>query len=114
MSTTKEFVETGSAIAEEMKLEVSGSLVAIGELRNQLDELERLLTGEEYERASLLGYQEIAVGFVDLQRCLGGVQALTMDEQLLVGEVSRSRGCSEEEARFFLRSQRQIAEQGHD
>jgi len=107
--STQDYVDAADAIAEEMKLEVSSVLLAAGELRTHLAALEQALQAQDYGRASILGYQEISLAFVDLQRCLGGVQALHTDEYLLVQEVARERQCSEEEARFFLASlQRQI------
>jgi hypothetical protein len=109
---TQDYVDAANSITNEMKLEVEGVLEAAGELRKQLITLEELLNDQAYARASVLGYEEISLAFVDLQRCLGGVQALYMDEYMLVQEVARERQCSPEEADLFLASQRQVIEQG--
>lgn len=104
----QDYVDADHAIAEEMKLEVSSVMMAVNELRGLLTQLEQLLQEQDYEGASLLGYQEISLAFVEMQRCLGGVQACSMDTTLLVQELARHRNGSEEEARSFLANMRQV------
>jgi hypothetical protein len=104
----QDFVDAATAIAREMEQEASSTMSAADELRNQVATLEQALREKDYERASMLGYQEISLAFVELQRCLGGVQALLIDEEIVIGEVSRNRNCSAEEARLYLRSRQQV------
>jgi len=106
----QEYVAVANAIASEITGEVSSVMEAANELRTQLTALEQALQDQDYGHASMLGYQEISLAFVDLQRCLGVVQALFLDEQLLVTEVARERKCSEDEARLYLRTQQRVTE----
>ena len=76
-----------NTLRTEIELEMTCTVEAIEELRSSLLELERLLANRQYEEASAFGYQEISAGFVYLQRCLGGIEQLHGDEQLLLKEL---------------------------
>lgn len=84
-----------NTLKAELELEVNCTVEAIEDLRANLLELERLLANRQYEEASAFGYQEIGTGFVYLQRCLGGVEQLHGDEQLLVKEKESAEGVIE-------------------
>ena len=101
----KEYVDAGLSIRNELSLEVSCTLEGIEELRAHLDQLETLIQDKQYEAASAAGYNEVSGGFVYVQRCLGGIEELHLDEQLLLKELARVRGCTESEAQNFLESE---------
>jgi hypothetical protein len=105
-----EYVDAAVALKREMDLEISCTLEGVEELRNHLEQLETLLQNRLYESASALGYHEVSTGFVYVQRCLGGIEELHLDEQLLVQELARERQCYEEEARDALEAE--IARRG--
>lgn len=101
----KEFVDAALSIRSEIALEVSCTLEGIEELRGHLEQLERLIQDQHYEAASAAGYNEISGGYVYVQRCLGGIEELHLDEQILVKELARARQCTETEAQYFLDSE---------
>lgn len=101
----KEFVDAALSIKSELDLEVACTLEGIEELRGHLEQLERLIQDKQYDAASAAGYNEISGGFVYVQRCLGGIEELHLDEQLLVKELAKARQCSESEAQYFLESE---------
>jgi hypothetical protein len=101
----KEYVDAAVSIRSEMLLEVSGTLEAIEELRAHLEQLETLLANRQYEEASAVGYNELSASFVYIQRCLGGVEELNLDEQVLVKDLARVRECSESDAQCYLDSE---------
>lgn len=101
----KEYVDAAQSIRSELGLEASCTLEGIEEFRAHLEQLERLIQDKQYEAASAGGYNEISGSYVYVQRCLGRLEELHLDEQLLVKELARARHCSESEAQYFLDSE---------
>ena len=58
-------------------METVGVAMAIDKLRESLNRVESHLNDREFEKASHVGYQEVAYNFVYVQRTLAGLQTLT-------------------------------------
>jgi hypothetical protein len=63
---------------------VGGVAQAIDALRKALSKLNSALDARQYEKASALGYEEVASEFVFLQRTLGGLQGACLHKEALV------------------------------
>ena len=55
-------------------METVGVAMAIDKLRESLDKVESYLDDREFEKASHVGYQDVAHDFVYVQRTLAGLQ----------------------------------------
>jgi hypothetical protein len=51
------------------------------------------LDARQYEKASALGYEEVASEFVFLQRTLGGLQGVCLEKERLVQELALALRC---------------------
>jgi hypothetical protein len=77
--------------------EVIGVAQAIDALRRALSEVSGCLDRREFEKASALGYGEVAAEFIFLQRTLGGLQGACMHKERLVADLAVEARCSYEE-----------------
>lgn len=68
--------------------DVIGAAQALDQLRKALDKVDQALDQREFEKASSLGYGEVATEFVFLQRTLGSVQQIELEAQRLVQDVA--------------------------
>ncbi len=77
-----------AALDDEFFAEVVGVAQAIDALRRALSKLSTALDARQYEKASALGYQEVASEFVFLQRTLGGLQGACLHKEGLVQNLA--------------------------
>ncbi len=66
----------------------SGVFQALHQLRQALNHVEKSLNERDYEKASSLGYSEVASEFIFLQRTLGGLQDCVHDKQKLIQDIA--------------------------
>ena len=66
----------------------SGVYQAVHQLRQVLNQVEQSLQQRDYEKASSLGYSEVASEFVFLQRTLGGLLDSVHDKQAFIQDIA--------------------------
>jgi hypothetical protein len=76
---------------------VVGVAQAIDALRRALSKISVALDARQYEKASALGYEEVASEFVFLQRTLGGLQGACLEKERLVQELAFALRCPYED-----------------
>lgn len=77
---------------ETLMMEVVGVAEAIDRLREALDQLNACLDEREFERASDLGYRNIASNFIFLQRTLGGLQQQALKKSQIISDIALRSG----------------------
>lgn len=82
---------------DEFFAEVVGVAQAIDALRKALSKLSSALDARQYEKASALGYEEVASEFVFLQRTLGGLQGACLHKEGLVQDLAFVLRCPYED-----------------
>ncbi|HKY40311.1 MAG TPA: hypothetical protein VJN18_30465 [Polyangiaceae bacterium] len=86
-----------AALDDEFFAEVVGVAQAIDALRRALSKISMALDTRQYEKASALGYEEVASEFVFLQRTLGGLQGACLKKEGLVQDLAFALRCPYEE-----------------
>ncbi len=61
---------------------------ALHQLREALNKIEKSLHDRDFEKASSLGYKEVAIEFIFLQRTLGGLQDSIHEKQKLIQDIA--------------------------
>jgi hypothetical protein len=72
-------------------METVGVVMAIDKLRESLDKVESHLDDREFEKASHVGYQDVAHNFVYVQRTLAGLQTAVYQKEALIVSTLNSR-----------------------
>lgn len=80
----------------------SGVFQALCQLRQALNLMEKSLNDRDYEKASSLGYSEIASEFIFLQRTLGGLQSETIERQKIVQDIAMATRCAYEDVAPYV------------
>jgi hypothetical protein len=65
-----------------------GVAMALDELRKSINLIEAHLNQREFEKASQVGYQELANHFVYVQRALAGIQTIVHRKEELISEIA--------------------------
>ena len=86
-----------AALDDEFFAEVVGVAQAIDTLRRALTKISMALDARQYEKASALGYEEVASEFVFLQRTLGGLQGACLEKERLVQDLAFALRCPYED-----------------
>jgi len=90
------------ALDNDMMMETVGVFMALDELRKSINLIEAHLNEREFEKASQVGYQELASNFVYVQRTLAGVQASTHRKEALISDVALMANAAYEDAAPFV------------
>jgi hypothetical protein len=70
-------------------MEKVGVSMALDKLRESLDRVKTHLDDGEFEKASHVGYQEVAHNFVYLQRTLAGLQTTAYQMEALISNIAQ-------------------------
>ena len=104
-------VEEQSALIEEVDNDIMMEHVAVAmaldKLREALDLLEAHLDEREFERASSVGYNEVAHNFVYVQRTLAGLQTSVFQKESLVSDVAQKARAAYEDVAPFVEKKMQ-------
>lgn len=73
---------------ENMIIETAGVAMALAALRESLDKMETHLDNREPEKASHVGYQEVAHNFVYVQRTLAGLQTAAHHKEAFISNIA--------------------------
>ena len=96
MTTTEEIISKHSekidTIDNDIIMEVVGVAQAVDALRKALDKVETCLTERNFEKASSLGYGDVASEFIFLQRTLGGLQDSALERQRFISDLAVELG----------------------
>lgn len=90
-------------------METVGVAMAIDKLRDSLDSVELHLNDREFEKASHVGYQEIAHNFVYVQRTLAGLQAAAHQKEALISNIAYEANTSYEDVAPYVNDKMQSA-----
>lgn len=69
-------------------IESAGVAMALDAMRESLDQLKTHLENREFEKASHVGYQEVAYNFVYVQRTLAGLQAAAYRKEAFISDIA--------------------------
>jgi site-specific recombinase len=86
-----------------------GVAMALDKLRASLDRVETLMDEREFEKASHVGYQEVAEYFVYVQRSLGGLQTAAHQKEALVSAIAQEAHAAYEEVAPYVEKKMQSA-----
>lgn len=90
-------------------METVGVAMAIDKLRDSLDCIESHLNDREFEKASHVGYQEVAHNFVYVQRTLAGLQAAAHQKEALISNIAQEANTSYEDVAPYVNGKMQSA-----
>jgi hypothetical protein len=90
-------------------METVGVAMAIDKLRDSLDSVELHLNDREFEKASHVGYQEVAHNFVYVQRTLAGLQAAAHQKEALISNIAYEANTSYEDVAPYVNDKMQSA-----
>lgn len=90
-------------------METVGVAMSIDKLRESLDSVESHLNDREFEKASHVGYQEVAHDFVYVQRTLAGLQAAAHQKEALISNIAQEANISYEEVAPYVDQKMQSA-----
>ena len=74
---------------DNMLMETVGVAMALDALRESLDQVKTHLDNREFEKASHVGYQEVAHNFVYVQRTLAGLQTAAHHKEAFISNIAR-------------------------
>lgn len=86
-----------AALDDEFFGEIVGVAQAIDALRAALKQVSAALDARQFEKASALGYEQVASEFIFLQRTLGGLQGACLHKEGLVQELAVALRCPYED-----------------
>jgi len=82
--------------------ETVGVAMAIDKLRESLNRVESHLNDREFEKASHVGYQEVAYNFVYVQRTLAGLQTAAYQKEALISNIAQEANTSYEDVAPYV------------
>jgi hypothetical protein len=74
---------------DNLLMETAGVAMALDALRESLDKVETRLDNREFEKASHVGYQEVAHNFVYVQRTLAGLQTAAHHKEAFISNIAQ-------------------------
>jgi len=83
-------------------METVGVAMAIDKLRESLNRVESHLNDREFEKASHVGYQEVAYNFVYVQRTLAGLQTAVYQKEALISNIAQEANTSYEDVAPYV------------
>lgn len=75
-------------IDDSLLMETVGVRMALDKLREALNQVETLLDNREFEKASHVGYEDVAHHFVYVQRTLGGLQSAAHQKSAIISSIA--------------------------
>lgn len=90
-------------------METVGVAMSIDKLRESLVSIESHLNDREFEKASHVGYQEVAHDFVYVQRTLAGLQAAAHQKEALISNIAQEANTSYEDVAPYVDQKMQSA-----
>lgn len=86
-----------------------GVVMAIDKLRESLDKVESHLDDREFEKASHVGYQDVAHNFVYVQRTLAGLQTAVYQKEALISNIAQEANTAYEDVAPYVDHKMQTA-----
>jgi hypothetical protein len=83
--------------------------MALDKLRGALDMMETHMNEREFEKASHVGYQEVAHNFVYVQRTLAGLQTAAHQKEALISDIAREANVAYEDVAPYVEKKMQTA-----
>ena len=87
---------------DDIMMEVVGVAMALDKLRESLALVEMHIDGREFEKASRVGYQEVAHNFVYVQRTLAGLQTAVYQKEALISNIAQEANTSYEDVAPYV------------
>lgn len=86
----------------DIMMETVGVAMALDKLRESLDMIETHLNEREFEKASHVGYQELAHNFVYVQRTLAGLQTTVHKKESLISDIAQKANAAYEDVAPYV------------
>jgi hypothetical protein len=106
-------IEGKSAAIETLDNDIMMELVvvamALDKLRASLDRVETHMNEREFEKASHVGYDDVAHNFVYVQRTLAGLQTAAHQKEALVSAIAQEANAAYEEVAPYVEKKMQSA-----
>jgi hypothetical protein len=96
-------------IDNDIMMETVGVDMALDKLRGALDMMETHMNEREFEKASHVGYQEVAHNFVYVQRTLAGLQTAVHQKEALISDIAREANVAYEDVAPYVEKKMQTA-----
>ena len=96
-------------IDNDIMMETVGVDMALDKLRGALDMMETHMNKREFEKASRVGYQEVAHNFVYVQRTLAGLQTAAHKKEVLISDIAREANAAYEDVAPYVEKKMQTA-----
>lgn len=96
-------------IDNDIMMETVGVDMALDKLRGALDMMETHMNKREFEKASRVGYQEVAHNFVYVQRTLAGLQTAARKKEALISDIAREANAAYEDVAPYVEKKMQTA-----
>lgn len=92
---------------DDILMETVGVAMALDKLRESLDKVAAHLNDREFEKASHVGYDELAHNFVYVQRTLAGLQSVAHQKEALISDVARAANTAYENVAPYVEEKMQ-------
>lgn len=89
--------------------ETVGVAMVLDQLRESLNLLESHLYNREFEKASQVGYEDVAHHFVFLQRTLAGIQSAALQKESLISSVAQDAKAAYEDVAPYVEERMESA-----
>lgn len=84
-------------LSDSIAMEMAGVSMALDKLRESLDKVNLCLKNREFDKASQVGYEDVARDFVFLQRTLGGLQSVAHEKSAFISGIAQIADAAYEE-----------------
>jgi hypothetical protein len=78
-----------ATLDDDILMETVGVTMALDKLRESLKKLSDHMDNREFEKASSVGYNELASDFVYVQRTLAGIQIIAHQKAAFISDIAR-------------------------
>jgi hypothetical protein len=92
---------------ENLIIETAGVAMAMSALRESLEKVETHLDNREFEKASHVGYQEVAHNFVYIQRTLAGLHTAALHKEAFISNIAHETRVAYEDVAPFVEQKMQ-------
>lgn len=95
------------AIDNDMIMETVGVSMSLDKLRESIERIETHLDDREFEKASQVGYRELAHNFVYVQRTLAGLQTAVHRKEAFISSIAQEAIAAYEDVAPYVENKMQ-------
>ncbi|MGZ8096643.1 MAG: hypothetical protein ACXWUD_10425 [Methylosarcina sp.] len=109
LSIVDEQIDAIETLDSGMMMETVSVAMALDKLRESINLLETHLNEREFEKASHIGYQELAHNFVYVQRTLAGLLTINHQKDSLISSITQKAHAAYEDVAPYVEKKMQSA-----